>query len=84
MQAIETTASFNEKGELKIDNLPKIKNQKVKLLILLEENEQNNWYQFSAKELSAAYSDDEPSYTLNMLQEPNPDYEPWGGRNNIS
>ncbi len=76
MQAIETTANFNEKGELKIDNLPKIKNQKVKLLILLEENEQNDWYQFSAKGLSAAYSDDEPSYTLNMLKEPNPDYKP--------
>ena len=76
MLAIETTASFNEKGELKIDNLPKIKNQKVKLLILLEENEQNDWYQFSAKGLSAAYGDDEPSYTLNMLQEPNPDYKP--------
>jgi hypothetical protein len=76
MQAIETTASFNEEGELKIDNLPKIKNQKVKLLILLEENEQNEWYQFAGKELSAAYSEDEPSYTLNMLKEPNPDYKP--------
>ena len=76
MQAIETTASFNEKGELKIDNLPKIKNQKVKTLILLEENEQNDWYQFSAKGLSTAYSHDEPSYTLNMLQESNPDYKP--------
>lgn len=76
MQAIETTASFNEKGELKIDNLPTIKNQKVKLLILLEEDEQNDWYQFSGKGLSAAYSEEEPSYTLNMLQEPNPDYRP--------
>ncbi len=76
MQAIETTASFNEKGELKIDNLPMIKSRKVKLLILLEENEQNEWYGFSGKGLSAAYSEDEPSYTLNMLKEPNPDYRP--------
>ena len=76
MQAIETTASFNEKGELKIDNLPMIKNQKVKLLILLEENEQSEWYRFSGKGLSAAFSEDEPSYTLNMLNEPNPDYTP--------
>jgi hypothetical protein len=75
MQAIETTASFNEKGELTIDNLPAIKNQKVKLLILLQENEQNEWYQFSANGLSTAYSEDEPTYTLNMLKEPNPDYE---------
>ena len=76
MQAIETTASFNEKGELQIDNLPIIKNQKVKLLILLEENEQNEWYQFSGKKLSAAYSENEPLYTLNMLKESNPDYKP--------
>lgn len=76
MQAIETTASFNEKGELTIDNLPLIKSQKVKLLILLEENEQNEWFRFSGKHLSAAYSDEEPSYTLNMVKEPNPDYKP--------
>ena len=75
MQAIETTASFNEKGELKIDNLPAIKNQKVKILILLEENEQNEWYRFSGKGLSTAYSEDELSYTLNMLKESNPDYK---------
>ena len=77
MQAIETTANFNESGELTIDNLPVIKNQKVKLLILLEDNEQNEWYQFSGSSLSAAYAEDEPSYTLkNMLKEPNPDYKP--------
>jgi hypothetical protein len=76
MRAIETTASFNEKGELKIDNLPIIKNQKVKLLILLDENEQKEWHQFSGQALSKAYSQNEPDYTLNMLKEPNPDYNP--------
>jgi len=76
MQAIETTASFNEKGELKIDNLPLIKNRKVKLLILLDETEQKEWHQFSNQTLSKAYSEDEPDYTLNMLKEPNPDYNP--------
>jgi hypothetical protein len=75
MQAIETTANFNEKGELEIDNLPLIKNQKVKLLILLEENEMNEWHQFSRQHLSAAYGKEEPEYTLGMLKEPNPDYE---------
>ena len=44
MRAIETTAFFDDKGELKIENLPKIKNQKVKLLILMEETEQNDSY----------------------------------------
>lgn len=76
MQAIETTANFNEKGELTIDNLPMIKNQKVKLLILLEENEQKEWQQFSGQALSKAYGQDEPDYTLSMLNEPNPDYNP--------
>ena len=76
MRALETTASFNEKGELKIDKLPDIKNQKVKLLILFEENDQNEWYTFSGKSLSVAFGDDEPLYSLNMLKEPNPDYKP--------
>ncbi len=74
MQAIETTARFNEKGELKIDSLPVIKNQKVKLLILLEENEQNEWNQFSGNGLSVAYGEDEPAYTLNMVKESNAGY----------
>lgn len=73
MQAIETTASFTEKGELKIDNLPLIKNQKVKVLILLEDNEQNEWRHFSGKGLSDAYSEEAPTYTLNILKEPDPD-----------
>ena len=76
MQAIETTASFNENGELTIDNMPVLKNQKVRLLIMLEENEQSEWYQFSSKALSTAFSKDEPSYTLDMINEPNPVYKP--------
>ena len=46
----------------------------MKLLILLEDDEQNEWYGFAGKELSAAFSDIEPTYELNMLKEPNPDY----------
>ena len=76
MKAIETTATFNEKGELKIDNLPIIKNQKVRLLILLEENEHNEWYRFSGSGIAEAYGEDEPSYSLDMVKEPNPDYYP--------
>ncbi len=75
MRAIETTAFFDEKGELKIEDLPKIKNQKVKLLILMEETEQNEWYKLSEKSLSNAYGDNEPDYSLNMVKEPNPDYK---------
>ena len=75
MKAIETTAHFNGKGELKIDSLLDIKNQHVKVLILIEENEQNDWYQFSADGLSTAYNEDEPEYTLNLIKEPNFNYK---------
>lgn len=76
MRAIETTANFNENGELEIDNLPVVRNQKVKLLILLEEKEKNEWNQFSSQHLSDAYSTNEPEYNLDMVKEPNPEYKP--------
>ncbi|MEX8546131.1 MAG: hypothetical protein V5804_00900 [Mucilaginibacter sp.] len=44
-------------------------------MILVEENEQNDWYQFSADGLSTAYSEDEPEYTLNLIKEPNSNYK---------
>ena len=76
MEAIETTANFNENGNLEIDNLPNIRNQKVKLLILFEEKEKNEWNQFPGQHLSDAYSAYEPEYNLDMVKEPNPEYKP--------
>lgn len=76
MHAIETTANFNENGKIEIDNLPVIKNKKVKLLILFQENEKDEWYQFSGNNLSAAYNTEEPGYNLSMLKEPNALYKP--------
>ena len=75
MQAIETTANFNKNGEIVIDNLPAIKNQKVKLLILVEEDEKNEWNRFSEENLSNAYSIQEPDYDLSMVKESKPDYK---------
>lgn len=60
MKAIETTAHFDETGLLKIDNLPKITNQKVKLLILIEE--QTDWCKFSSESLAVAFDENEPDY----------------------
>ena len=54
MQAIETTAHFNEKGEIEIDNLPVLRNRKVKLLILLEEDEKKEWEHFSMTNFSVS------------------------------
>lgn len=74
MKAIETTAHFDETGLLKIDNLPKIINQKVKVLILIEE--QADWYKFSSEGLVAAYDENEPDYNLASLKESNSEYQP--------
>lgn len=73
MKAIETTAHFDETGLLKIDNLPVIKSQHVKVLILIED--QIDWYKFTAEGLAAAYDENEPDYTLDLIKEPNPGYQ---------
>lgn len=75
MKAIETSAVFDENGQIFIDNLPAIKNQKVKLLILIDEDEEDDFYALSARGLSKAYSDDEPDYDLSSIKEPNPLYK---------
>lgn len=77
MKAIETSATFNEKGELLIDNPPNIKNKKVKLLFLFEEETQDDFYAFSAQGLAGAYSDDEPRYDISMMKEVNPLFKKW-------
>ena len=38
-------------------------------------NEDEEFYNLSVTNLARAYSTDEPEYTLNMVKEPNPDYE---------
>lgn len=75
MKAIETSASFNEKGEITIHNLPAIKNKQAKLLFLFEEETDDNFYAYSVKGLSRAYADDEPEYDMSMVKEPNPSYK---------
>lgn len=73
MRAIETTASFDEKGELRIENLPPFKNRQVKVLFLFDE-EDDDIYMMAAQGLANAYSDDEPEYDESMLKERNPLY----------
>jgi hypothetical protein len=74
MRAIETTAQFDENGKIIIDKLPNIKNKKVRLLILMEEDSENDFYNLSSQSLSNAYSVHEPDYDLSLVKEPNPDY----------
>ncbi len=40
-----------------------------------DDTERDEWLNFSASSLNAAYGDDEPEYTLDDLIEINPDYE---------
>ena len=54
-----------------IENFPSLKNAKVNLLFLIEENEVNDFYKFSAKALANAYSYDEPWYKLSNIKEVN-------------
>ena len=37
--------------------------------------EREDWLRLSRQRLAAAYGEDEPEYTLDMIKEPNPDYE---------
>ncbi len=75
MKAIEASAVFDENGKMNIDNLPVIKNKKVKLLILIDEEDgDNDFYSLSAQGLSKAYSNDEPEYDLSLVKEANGAY----------
>lgn len=75
MKAIETSATFNENGEMIIDNPPKMKNKRVKLLFLYEDDSEDDFYKLASESLSKAYSDDEPEYNASMIKEPNPLYK---------
>lgn len=76
MQAIETCAVFDKEGKLIIEDMPVIKNKKVKLLFLIDEDEgKNEYYDLSLHGLSKAYSNDEPEYTSSLIKEPNPLYK---------
>jgi hypothetical protein len=76
MQAFETSAVFDKKGKLIIEDMPLIKDKKVKLLFLIdEEDDSNEFYDLSIQGLSKAYSDDEPEYDFYMIKEPNPLYK---------
>lgn len=72
MEAIETTAQFDEEGILKFDNLPKFKNRKAKMIIPLSENDE--WYRLSSSNLSRVYNEDDPDYPLSLIKEPNESY----------
>ena len=72
MATIETTAIFNDEGQLVTGGLPGIKNRKVKLLIQFEEDSNAGTNEIAV--LSRAYAADEPDYAGAMLNEPEVEY----------
>ena len=42
---------------------------------ITSKEDEDNWRQFSKKQLTKAYSVDEPDYEINMVKEPNPQYK---------
>ncbi|HSK71564.1 MAG TPA: antitoxin family protein [Pyrinomonadaceae bacterium] len=47
-------------------------NTKMEIIIV---DERAEWLDFASQQLSEAYGDDEPEYSLNLIKEKNPEYE---------
>ncbi len=47
----------------------------VTVLPTASDEEDEDWTRLSLDGLARAYSNDEPEYTFDMIQEPNPEYE---------
>ena len=39
------------------------------------DSEREDWWLLSSQRLAEAYGEDEPEYSLEMIKEPNPDYD---------
>ena len=75
MQAIEVKGRFDQDGKLVLEEQPSLKNKHVKLLILVEEDNERGFYDLSSKGLNNAYAEDEPGYDVSALKELNTLYE---------
>ncbi len=40
-----------------------------------EDEEREAWFRLSSQGLATAYSEEEPEYPIDLIKEPNPDYE---------
>jgi hypothetical protein len=47
----------------------------VTVLPKSENDEPSDWTRLSLESLARAYDDDEPEYSLDLVREPNPEYE---------
>ncbi len=47
----------------------------VKLIVTVLPDERGDWQLSAKKNLARAYGNDEPEYELDLIKEPNPEYE---------
>lgn len=76
MPTITLRAHFDGK-QIKLDE-PYTLQPNTSLLVTIVQTAQDDrqeWLGLSMRGLSDAYSEDEPTYSLTMIKEPNPDYE---------
>lgn len=80
MEAIEVIGKIDEQGKLIVDELLPVHNKQVRVVLLIEEDEQErkDWIKLSVEGLSRAYGPDEPEYAVDMVKEINPKYNPHG------
>ncbi len=77
MEALEIKATVDGKGRLIIGELLQLRNRQVRVMLLIEEDEEEreDWYRLATGGLTGGYGDNEPEYSLNMVKEPNPQYK---------
>lgn len=78
MEALEVYGKIDENGKLVIEGTLPMHNKQVRVVLLIEEGEQErkDWMRASITRLNEAYGEGEPEYTLDMIKEPNPKYNP--------
>jgi hypothetical protein len=76
METIVLRAHFDGERILLDDEYELRPNTNLLITVLRQlDVEEEEWLRLSAQSLEAAYGDSEPEYSLNLIKEPNPNYE---------
>ena len=77
MQSITLRAHFDGKQILLDEPLDLEPDTQLMVTVLpkSENGEDSDWTRLSLESLERAYGDDEPEYPLDLIKEPNPEYE---------
>jgi hypothetical protein len=77
MESIVLRAHFDGKQILLDDPVELEPDTELMVTVLpkSENGERSDWARLSLKTLARAYGDEEPEYPLDLIKEPNPEYE---------